>query len=342
MKTPQISKRKSLLTLNRIAVATVAGIGLLAGVATAQSGQNEQRDADAKVDMTPVADVVVKGEGDRAMVLIPGLAADERVWLGFMERHKKDFEMHAITLPGFAGTAPPGSPPSAEGTPWLDNAVKAIEAYIEENGLEDPVIVGHSMGAHIALKFGIESDAASKIVSLDGSPVFPLPPDLTEAQRKQTFQMIAMQMASVTDQQWRQQVQQMTLSLEDLEAGRDITDMMLETPFENLRQYILELSTNDLTPKLSELDEPTLVISAIQPAEIPPYFTPDSYKEFWRSSMADAPNAQVVFFDGVGHFIVQEQPEALDKALDEFLAGKKVEAFKVADENAGQATDSGQ
>ncbi len=322
---------KDSFVIQRITAAALITLGLAPGAALAQNDDKPQ-----PAEPTLITDSHVVGEGDRAMVLVPGLAADERVWLEFMERHKDEFEMHAITLPGFMGSEGPEPADSPSGTPWLNNAVAALEAYIEENDLEEPIVVGHSLGAHIVMKFGIDSDLASRIVAIDGFPVFPLPPNVTEQEKQQMFNMLAAQMARVTDAQWRQQVESMSLTIGDEQTGRKIQEMMLETPFTEARQYVVELYTNDLTPKLSELDEPALVIAALRQTDIPQYFSKETYRLFWTTNMQNAPKAQVVFFEDTGHFVMQDRPEALDRAIEQFLSGEKVDHF-----TPGDASESG-
>src|SRR6266498_2813423 len=58
------------------------------------------------------------GEGGKIMLLIPGLGFGDVVWSEFMERHRADYTMFAITLPGFGNTPPLPMPP--EGSRYAD------------------------------------------------------------------------------------------------------------------------------------------------------------------------------------------------------------------------------
>lgn len=64
------------------------------------------------------------GEGRRVMLLIPGIGFGDGVWSEFMERHKADYTMYAVTLPGFDGTAPLPMPP--EGSKYADGPATGI------------------------------------------------------------------------------------------------------------------------------------------------------------------------------------------------------------------------
>ncbi len=110
--------------------------------------------------VTPLAEVVVtgvsEGEGVVDLILIPGIGLSHRAWQPWMEANADRYRMHAVTLPGMAGTAPPPLPdPPVSDTPFLDNAVSAIALYIEEEGLDRPAVIGHGTGGMVAMLVGV-------------------------------------------------------------------------------------------------------------------------------------------------------------------------------------------
>src|SRR5262245_47521140 len=57
--------------------------------------------------VTPLGHVEVRGTGPVPVVLIPNLVMDWTIFESFMQRNSEKFTMYAVTLPGFAGSAPP-------------------------------------------------------------------------------------------------------------------------------------------------------------------------------------------------------------------------------------------
>src|SRR5690606_11216680 len=47
----------------------------------------------------------------RAMLLIPGFLSSGEVWQGTVERFRGEYDMHVLTLAGFAGVPPTGADP---------------------------------------------------------------------------------------------------------------------------------------------------------------------------------------------------------------------------------------
>src|SRR5689334_22533097 len=62
-----------------------------------------------------------------AMILIPGLLSSGDVWNGTVDRFKADYDMHVLTLAGFAGV------PATTSSPFLASERDAIIKYIRDN-----------------------------------------------------------------------------------------------------------------------------------------------------------------------------------------------------------------
>lgn len=106
--------------------------------------------------------VRVVGKGQPAMIFIPGLACSGDVWNETVDHFKARYECHVLTLAGFAGQKPVDGP-------FFDGMAKAIAIYIQDKKLNAPIVVGHSLGASLALK--IAADHGEKIggaVAVDG------------------------------------------------------------------------------------------------------------------------------------------------------------------------------
>lgn len=276
--------------------------------------------------VTPVAHVETRGEGPVTLVLVPGLGCEWDVWDAFMTRNAARYTMHAVTLPGFGGTQPPPAPRSDSGAPWLDNAMDAIATMIEERGLEKPIVVGHSMGGHLAMRFATERpDLIGGAVSVDGLPAIPLgPPTMTLAEREQMVNtMIAPQFRGLTDEQWTAQQRQWVRGMVTNPARADaLAERFLKSDQRIVTQYLLELFRADITPALANIGAPTVIIGAVPPAG--PGANPELSRAIWTNVGASAPGAALVTLENCRHFITEDRPDALDDIVDSFVKGEDV------------------
>ena len=118
--------------------------------------------------------VVRTGAGAEAMILIPGLGFGGGVFTEFMEGLADKYRMYAVTPPGFGGTAAPPCPSEktsfGEQT-WTNAALGAIEKLIEDEGIRNPIIVGHWLtGTQIALRLAMKHPEKVKaVIILAGS-----------------------------------------------------------------------------------------------------------------------------------------------------------------------------
>lgn len=77
----------------------------------------------------------------------------------------KGFDVYSPDLPGF------GQEPLISESMKLDDYIEFIDKYIKRNKIENPILIGHSFGGRIALKYGWEyPEKVSKII-LTGTPV---------------------------------------------------------------------------------------------------------------------------------------------------------------------------
>lgn len=297
----------------------LGGAILAAAIATAGS---------ALAEMTPLPKVEKRGSGDVQMVLIPGFLSDWTVWEDFMERNKDQYTMYAVTLPGFGGTQPAPQPDSDSGTPWMDNAVEAVYSMINEKGLKEPVIVGHSMGGMIAMRLGLEhADAVGPVVTVDGMPAVPLAPQaVPEEQRVMLVeQRVAPQLLNMTEQQWAQQRTQFAQQVlgEQVENKDKMKEMFNSTPAPVAGRYMVEFMKSDLSDDLSEMKDPVLAMAAINDQAAGQGMTAEALQQKWKTSMSAAPNASFAWIEEGTHFLMLDKPEMFDKKLSEFVSSSK-------------------
>ncbi|MFI6871317.1 alpha/beta fold hydrolase [Nocardia sp. NPDC050406] len=93
------------------------------------------------------------GQGE-PLVLVHGVGSRWQVWEPVIERLSQSFDVIAVDLPGFGGSAP-----LPENT--VANLVDALAEFLTEQGIERPHLAGNSMGGYIVLELAARGLARS-------------------------------------------------------------------------------------------------------------------------------------------------------------------------------------
>ncbi|MGI8457700.1 MAG: alpha/beta fold hydrolase [Propionibacteriaceae bacterium] len=132
------------------------------GVAGAAEGGRHQNTA-VQVRRVEHADTYVRVStigpaGERAFVLVPGIGVSSNYFLRLAPDLNGYGPVHALDLPGFGGVPHParvlGIPDFAE----------LVGRTIDELGLVDPILVGHSMGTQVVVELATARPQLSTVV----------------------------------------------------------------------------------------------------------------------------------------------------------------------------------
>lgn len=256
-----------------------------------------------------------------AVMLIPGLASSTDVWAETTAHLQDRYTVYQVQVKGFAGV-PAASGMDKEGL--LDGLVEALAAYIRENDLDHPVIVGHSMGGYLALRLERDhADLIRKAVIVDALPFYSLimSPNPT-AQNMQPmaarFRAQVMAGADMDPVQRRPMQRQMLSRMVMDQAGLGaVTNWSLQSDAKVVGQAVYELMTSDLREDLVAMKTPTLVLTAWEPGG---RFNKEQTLGFWAHHYASHKGANVEVIAPARHFIMLDQPAAFLARLDAFLA----------------------
>jgi len=278
-----------------------------------------------------LAHVETRGEGDTPLVLVPGLVCDWSVWETFMERNADRYTLYAVTLPGMGGTEPLPTPETIEGTPWLDASVEAIASMIEEQGLDEPIIVGHSMGGTLAFRLSIEhGDLVGGAVVVDGMAAMPLGPGpMEEAQRVAMVNtVVGPQMLNTPEEQWHGQFATMgPVQMTDQEQYAKWMEHFKKTPARVGARYMIELMKTDVTDELARVKDPILLLAAENEPQAKFMGGEERVEAMWESQIEHAPEglAALVWAPDSRHFIFFDKPEWFDARVAEFVKGRAID-----------------
>lgn len=255
----------------------------------------------------------VTGSGP-AVILIPGLASAAEVWQGTTRHLCGPRQCHALTLAGFAGQP-------AIGGPLLPQVVRQLSDYIAANKLGKPVIIGHSLGGLLALRFAIDHpDQVERLVIVDSLPAFGAmqAPQATPEQLRQMAAgvrqgMLAADDASYADAQ-RRNVAMMVTRAEDVER---IMRTGRSSDRNTVAGAMAELLETDLRDDVAKIRAPTLVLGAW--AAYKDFAPRSAIEAVYTSQYGKLPGVRIEMAETARHFIMYDDPAWLYDRIDYFL-----------------------
>lgn len=265
------------------------------------------------------------GSGSPAMIFIPGLSCGSWVWDEAVKRYAGTHAVYLVTLDGFDGyPAPVGDP--------MDAADASLAQLISTQHLVRPIVIGHSLGGFLALRFGAEhSTLVRGIVAVDGLPILPPFAQLTPEQRATAADGITAKIRDSTHDQFaaNQKTTLATMITSPADVDR-ASALAAKSDPKAVAAYANELFRADLRPELPKLTAPTLEIAPV-PTTPTPYEGAAAqsasietraayYKAFYASLLAGAPSTTVVTIPNAKHFVMIDQPDALFDAITSFVA----------------------
>jgi pimeloyl-ACP methyl ester carboxylesterase len=228
--------------------------------------------------------------------------------------------MVAVTLPGFGGTPAPDLPMTSGRPLWHRNAVDALSALLDRNGLDDVVVVGHSWGGDAAVQLAAaRPDRVSGLVLLDSWPVsdrswFEEDPD---DRRVQAFETVAGNGRRYGDLDAWQAFNGIGRTM-DPERRMLYHGWFMATPRDVVLQYWAENSLTDMNPLLDALGVPVLDVKAVAPGADRAQAVA-ARKEMWDRN-GRPPGLRTVYLDDTTHHVLEHRPGAVDDAVAAFLA----------------------
>lgn len=261
------------------------------------------------------------GQGTPPVVLIHGFGANGRFWRKWIPRLSSDHEVHTLDLMGFGRSA---TPPGGDYSPMAQ--ARHLVEYLRRFGNHPPVVIGHSLGAGIAvaatLRLMDEGGAWTPggLVLISGA-IYPqkLPPFLGLAQLPLLGELFLLGRPPRFAFRWGLQ----TIVHDRASLDRDLVDTYRD-PLRSLRRRraILraarQVSTREgaqLAHRLPEIRIPSLVIWGEEDRVIPP--------EVAHRLHGDLPESELVLLPKVGHLPPEEAAEASLAPVLEFLARRK-------------------
>lgn len=200
--------------------------------------------------------VIKSGVGGKSVIFIPGFASSGDVWRETAVELEPHYTCYILTMAGFAGV-PAEENPSFEG--WKNE----IAAFIREEGIDNPILVGHSMGGGLALAVAADFPTlVGKIVIVDALPCLMAltNPDFKSIVDKDCSDMIA-RMTSMEHEQFvrMQRMSVAGLTTDSLKFD-EIVGWSVASDRRTYATMYCDFANTDLRERIKEIAVPTLVL----------------------------------------------------------------------------------
>ncbi len=248
------------------------------------------------------------------VVFIPGLATPGSVFEPYANANPT-IDAHLVTLAGFGGM-PALDPRDGVIVP----AAEAVADYVEEQDAWNVVLVGHSLGAQVALQAaGMSADRISHVVVIDSLPFFQgmmnpdADPDVVRAQGEAMLPALS-GMERPAFLAMIEQGAPAQATSPDHQA--QVVNYVAQSDQATVAQGTFEALSLDWRPGLSAVEAP---VTVLVPHNDYLQVAPDVVAQRYGAQYSTLDDVDVRVIADSRHFIMLDQPEAFAVVLNEIL-----------------------
>jgi pimeloyl-ACP methyl ester carboxylesterase len=271
----------------------------------------------------PAADypfrVQVVGQG-KPMILIPGLGCSGEVWDSTVAHFKDKYECHVLTLAGFAGVPPIGPEKG-----FFDTMIAGISSYAAEKKLDRPVLVGHSLGASVALRTAAAApDRFGGVVMVDGFPasLALFMPDAPAAEWATFATARRDQLAKADREGFLKQMRELFGGMLDGEKLDTAMKWLAAGDQATVAKSMGELFAHDARPEAAKVRGPVLVLGAFHDGLTKYIPSREEFEKRLKAQVREAKDGRVAVHGNCKHFIMYDEPKWMFEQMEKALGGK--------------------
>ena len=264
--------------------------------------------------------ITVRTEGTGPdVVLIPGLNSSPRTWASTVEA-LPGYRYHLVQVSGFAGQPAAGNKEGTVAAPVADE----IARYIAEAKLQQPAVIGHSMGGTIGLMLASRHpERLSRLMVVDMYPflgTFFAGPGATPSRVEAVADQISAGIRAATPEQRTRNANDTIAGMVDTEAMRPVAvkDSMASDADVSSRAF-RELLVTNLIPELQKITVPVTVLY-VQPRSVP--LAPEQFDKVYEGAYAPVRQLTLKRIPDSAHFIMWDQPQRFRAEVSAFLPAR--------------------
>ena len=224
------------------------------------------------------------------MVFVHGSGACGAIW-----RYQTDCfaDSLAVNLPGH---------PDGQALKSVDECVEWLMDYLKGKECGDVILAGHSFGGAIALMYALKYPQELKGIIIIGSGA--------RLRVHSIFLTTCEQAIAGHPRKWHEMIEEWyrrtppDYRMNIIERQKDVGPAVMLNDF-------LACDKFDIMDRVNEIELPTIIICGESD-----FMTPMKYANYMGARIA---NSRVVIVPGAGHCVFAEEPEAVNKAIEDFL-----------------------
>lgn len=235
----------------------------------------------------------------QSLVFVHGSGGEHTSWVYQYSRLHQQFNIVAVDLPGHGLSTSDGESDVDRYCLWIKKLLNVLQ-------LATPVLVGHSLGAAIVMKYALlyPRDVAG-IVSVGGGIKLPVNPDWLAGLKTDPARTVELACKySLAEENRPRFLEALKKSLSKARTDVFLGDL---TACDNF----------DLTADVGKIDAPTLVVCGTEDKMTPASFS--------RRIAAGIAGAKLCLIEGAGHMVMLEKPVEFNGVLSKFAAKLKSE-----------------
>ena len=232
------------------------------------------------------------------LIFLHGVLGSSEIWKPQVSYFKNQRRIIILDLRGHGQSDKPRGKYSI--TQFSDD----LHALMKNLDVEKAIIIGHSLGGMVALRFTLDyQDMVDKLVLIDST-----------AKPASSFgrRLLLSLSKSLMDISYRSFLKiyvSRYSDLEDLDLEEVVT-RLLQTPKHITKSCFAAIAGFNVTSELAKIRVPTLIIHGGESS------TPVVLAKYMNQHI---PNAELIIIEGAGHASPKENPEKIWKAIEKFI-----------------------
>lgn len=233
-----------------------------------------------------------EGTGN-AMILLHGWGQNKEMMDHIFDHFKDRFHVYSLDFPGFGESQ---DPPEAWG---VIEYMHYLEDFITRFGIENPILIGHSFGCRVAIRYAaVHQDNVRKMCLTGAAGI--RPKRGLEYQVRTKAYKAGKWFLKVTGQNEKLEELQKNAGSEDYRNAQGI-----------MRPTFVKVVNDDVSDILKDVKCPVLLVWGDLDTAAPLWMGQQMEKEM--------PDAGLAIFQGDDHWAYWHQPDRFNRVLDVFL-----------------------